>query len=56
MDILYDGFQPYGFDILDDAGKAIGVWYSSKQWTTVILEGDNQVAVFTPEPPGFNTP
>jgi hypothetical protein len=56
MDILYDGFQPYGFDILDDTGKAIGVWYSSKQWTTVILEGDNQVAVFTPEPPGFNTP
>lgn len=56
MDILYDGFQPYGFDILDDNGKAIGVWYSSKQWTTVILEGDRQVAVFTPEPPGFSTP
>jgi hypothetical protein len=56
MDIIYDGFQPYGFDILDDNGKAIGIWYSSKQWTTVILEGERQVAVFTPEPPGFSTP
>ena len=56
MDIIYDGFQPYGFQILDDNGKAIGVWYSSKQWTTVILEDENQVAVFTPEPPGFRAP
>jgi hypothetical protein len=56
MDILYDGFQPYGFNILDDNGEKIGVWYSSKQWTTIILEDEKQVAVFTPEPPGFNTP
>jgi hypothetical protein len=56
MDIIYDGFQPYGFQILDDNGKMIGVWYSSKQWTTVILEDENQVAVFTPEPPGFRAP
>ena len=56
MDIVYDGFQPYGFHILDDNGKVIGVWYSSKQWTTIILEEDDQVAVFTPEPPGFRAP
>ena len=56
MDIVYDGFQPYGFHILDDNGKVIGVWFSSKQWTTVILEDDDQVAVFTPEPPGFRAP
>jgi hypothetical protein len=56
MDIIYDGFQPYGFHILDDNGKKIGAWYSSKQWTTVILEDENQVAVFTPEPPGFRAP
>ena len=54
MDIVYDGFPPYGFRILDDDGEQIGVWYSSKQWTTVILEGENQVAVIAPEPPGFN--
>ena len=56
MDIIYDGFPPYGSHILDDNGKQIGVWYSSKQWTTVIIEDDNQVAVFAPEPPGFGRP
>lgn len=55
MDIVYDGFQPYGFHILDDNGNQIGIWYSSKQWTTVIVEAENQIAVFTPEPPGFRT-
>lgn len=55
MEILYDGFRPYGSHILDDNGKRIGIWYSSKQWTTVIMEEENQVSVFTPEPPGFRT-
>lgn len=55
MDIIYDGFRPYGSRILDDSGKQIGIWYSSKQWTTIIMEDNNQVAVFTPEPPGFRT-
>lgn len=55
MDIVYDGFPPYGFQILNDRGEQIGIWYSSKQWTTVILEDGNQVAVIAPEPPGFNT-
>ena len=52
MDNLY-GYPPYGSKILDNNGGQVGIWYSSKQWTTVILEGENQVAVFTPEPPGF---
>lgn len=53
MDAIYDGYPPSGAHILDDAGKPIGVWYSSKQWTTVIIEENDTVAVFTPEPPGF---
>jgi hypothetical protein len=52
MDTIY-GYPPYGSKILDDNGKQIGIWYSSKQWTTVIMEKDNGVTVFTPEPPGF---
>ena len=52
MDNLY-GYPPYGFKILDNKGKQVGIWYSSKQWTTVIIEDENQIAVFTPEPPGF---
>jgi hypothetical protein len=52
MDSIY-GYPPYGSHILDHQGNRIGVWYSSKQWTTVVIEDDNQVAVFTPEPPGF---
>lgn len=55
MEIIYDGFRPYGSRILDDNGNQIGIWYSSKQWTTIIMEEENQVAVFTPEPPGFRT-
>ncbi len=52
MDTIY-GYPPYGSKILDDNGIQIGIWYSSKQWTTVIMEKDNGVSVFTPEPPGF---
>ena len=52
MDTIY-GFQPYGSKILDNYGKPVGIWFSSKQWTTVVLEENNGIAVFTPEPPGF---
>lgn len=47
------GYPPYGSYILDHKGNQVGVWYSSKQWTTIIMEENNGVAVFTPEPPGF---
>ena len=52
MEPIY-GYPPYGSNILDHKGNRLGVWYSSKQWTTVIIEENNGVAVFTPEPPGF---
>jgi hypothetical protein len=52
MDNIY-GFPPYGSVILDHNGKRIGVWYSSKQWTTVIIEENNEIAVLAPEIPGF---
>jgi hypothetical protein len=54
MDTIY-GYRPYGSKILDDKGRQVGVWYSSKQWTTVIMEEDNGIAVFTPEAPGFRS-
>ena len=52
MDSIY-GYPPYGFQILDDKGNQVGVWYSSKQWTTIVIEEDNQIVVFAPETPGF---
>jgi hypothetical protein len=52
MDIVY-GYPPYGSKILDNNGNQIGIWYSSKQWTTVIIEENNQVAILAPEAPGF---
>jgi hypothetical protein len=52
MDNIYD-YPPYGSRILDNKGNQLGVWYSSKQWTTIIIEKENQIAIFTPEAPGF---
>lgn len=52
MDNIY-GYPPYGSIIQDDNDRQIGVWYSSKQWTTVIIEDNNEVAVLAPEAPGF---
>jgi hypothetical protein len=54
MDMVY-GYRPYGSWIVDENGQKIGIWYSSKQRTTVLVESDNRVAVFTPEPPGFRS-
>ena len=52
MDNVYE-YPPYGSRILDHQGNQLGVWYSSKQWTTIVIEEENQVAIFAPEPPGF---
>jgi hypothetical protein len=52
MNSIY-GYLPYGSRILDHKGNQIGVWYSSKQWTTIVIEGENQIAIFAPEAPGF---
>jgi hypothetical protein len=45
MDSIY-GYPPRGFRILDHKGNPVGVWYSSKQWTTIVIEEDNQIGVF----------
>ena len=52
MDNIY-GYPPYGSRVLDDNGQQIGVWYSSKQWTTIIIEDNKEIAILAPEPPGF---
>ncbi len=52
MDNVYE-YPPYGSRILDHQGNPLGVWYSSKQWTTIVIEEENQIAIFAPEPPGF---
>jgi hypothetical protein len=52
MDNIYE-YPPYGSRILDHQGNQLGVWYSSKQWTTIVIEEENQIAIFAPEPPGF---
>jgi len=52
MENIY-GYPPYGSIILDDKDKQVGIWYSSKQWTTVIIEEENEIAILAPEPPGF---
>lgn len=52
MDNIY-GYPPYGCRVLDDHGQPIGIWYSSKQWTTIIIEENKEIAVLAPEPPGF---
>jgi hypothetical protein len=54
MDNVY-GYPPYGSVILDNNDNRIGIWYSSKQWTTVIIEESNEIAVLTPETPGFRS-
>jgi hypothetical protein len=54
MDNIY-GYPPYGSIILDNTDKRIGIWYSSKQWTTVIIEENNEIAVLAPEAPGFRS-
>lgn len=43
--------EPRGAWILDPEGRRLGIWYSSRYQTTVIMEKDNQVVVVTPEPP-----
>ncbi len=52
MDNIY-GYPPHGSVILDDNGQRLGIWYSSKQWTTIIIEEKNEIAILAPEPPGF---
>ncbi len=39
----------HGFDILDNKGKKIGIWYSIlRARTSVKMEGDDRVLIYTP--------
>jgi hypothetical protein len=43
--------MPFGFAVLDDHGKQIGVWYSILlAATSVQMKGDNKVMIYTPSP------
>ena len=50
MDHVYS-IQPRGAWILDQDGNRIGIWYSARNQTKVLIEKDNNVVVVTPEPP-----
>ena len=50
MDHVYS-IQPRGAWILDQDGNRIGIWYSARYQTKVLIEKDNNVVVVTPEPP-----
>ncbi len=43
--------EPRGAWILTREGQRVGIWYSSRYDTTIIMEKDNQVVVVTPEAP-----
>jgi hypothetical protein len=50
MDHVYS-LEPRGAWILGPEGNRVGIWFSSKNQTTVKLEKNNYVVVVTPEPP-----
>ena len=46
--------EPRGAWILDAQARRVGVWYSSRNWTRVKAEQDNQVMIVPPKPPDFS--
>jgi len=53
MEHVYS-LNPRGAWILDQDGNRVGIWYSSRYWTKVRLEKDNQIVVVTPKPPDLS--
>jgi hypothetical protein len=41
---------PYGAYIIDPNGKRAGIWFSSINFATIKLEGDNRLVIYSPEP------
>jgi hypothetical protein len=41
---------PYGAYIIDPNGKRAGIWFSSVNFATIKLEGDNRLVIYSPEP------
>ena len=46
-------YVPYGFLILDAAGRRLGIWYSVWDRTTVIKKDNNRIQVFPPAKKDF---
>lgn len=42
--------EPWGFDILDQNGNVIGVWYSASRAATVKVNANNQIEMLSPMP------
>jgi hypothetical protein len=40
----------YGAYIIDPNGKRAGIWFSSINFATIKLEGDNRLVIYSPEP------
>jgi hypothetical protein len=48
------GQNQFGFAVLDDRGKQIGVWYSILfAATSVQMKGENKVMIYTPAPDSY---
>jgi hypothetical protein len=53
MEHVYS-IPPRGAWILDPDGNRVGIWYSSRDQTTVKIEKDDYVVVVTPKPPDLS--
>ncbi len=50
---IWDRFeQPQGAWIVDQQGKKIGIWYSMYPSTTIFVQKDDRVEVYSPYTPG----
>jgi hypothetical protein len=43
-------YPHYGAYIIDPNGKRAGIWFSSINFATIKLEGDNRLVIYSPEP------
>jgi len=41
-------FRNLGSNILNDQGEAIGIWYSTEDFTTIRMLGDKQLSIYPP--------
>jgi hypothetical protein len=40
--------EPWGFNILDEAGNYVGVWYSALRWAAVMINENRQIVNLQP--------
>ena len=53
MNTVYS-LEPRGAWIVDPDGRRVGIWYSSRNWTKVKVEEDNEVMIVPPKPPDLS--